>query len=189
MAIGGQTRGGVQSGGMNVMMPASGGGTWVVVNDNAETAQSSTDLLRPAAIDDSTFHWCKVGDGATRCLVRARMTADSNTVAQDPIIRVFGAYGTSINGDGSWPDTSAAATAGDPRFLRLDNVDWNAAGLTIDLVTDGAGMNRDATYAYSDVVPDLTGLDLKGCQWVGVAVQQAADVSTGTVPIEILFLN
>lgn len=188
MAIGGQTRGGVQSGGMNVMMPASGGGTWVVVNDDAETAQSSTDLLRPAAIDDSTFHWCKVGDGATRCLVRARQ-AVAATVTTSPVIRVFGAYGTSIAGDGSWPNTSAAAVAGDPKFLRLDNVDWNAAGLTLTLVTSGTGLNRDNDYAYTDVMPDLTGIDLKGCQWVGVAVETAANVSAGTVPIEILFLN
>lgn len=188
MAITSRTQGGVQNGSMPVHVIASARGNWVTVNDDAETAQSATDLLRPAAIDDSVFHWCEVRDGATRCLIRARM-AIAATVTTSPVVRVFGAYGTSINGTGAWPDTSAAAVAGDPYFLRLDNVDWNAAGLTLTLVTTGTGLNRDNDYAYTDVMPDLTGIDMKGCAWIGVAVETAANVDTGTVPIQLLFLN
>lgn len=188
MAIGAQTQGGVSNGAMPVHVMASARGNWTVVNDDAETAQSATDLLRPAAIDDSTFHWCRVSDGVTRCLVRARQ-AVAAAVTTSPVVRVFGAYGNSITAAGSWPDTSAAAIARDPLFLRLDNVDWNAAGLTLTLVTSGTGLNRDNDYAYTDVMPDLTGIDMKGCQWVGVAVETAANVDTGTVPVELLFLN
>ena len=188
MAIGAQKQGSVSSGSMPLRVIASARGNWVTVNDDAETAQSATMLLRPASITDSTFHWMEVRDGATRCLVRARQAVGA-TVTTSPVIRVIGAYGTSIASDGSWPNTSAAAIAGDPLFLRLDNADWNAAGLTLTLVTSGTGLNRDNDYAYTDVMPDLTGIDMKGCSWVGVMVETAANVSAGTVPIQILLLN
>lgn len=163
------------------VLVASGKGSWIVANDDAETAQSATDLLRPAGIDDDVFHWVKVGTNVTRALVRARMAVGA-TVAGNPIVRVIGAYGT--------PDTSGAfADDGTVRFLRLDNADANAAGLTLTLASSGTGLMQDGTYAYSDPMPDLTGIDLKGCNYVGVAVEDNADVNSGTVPIQLLFLN
>ena len=181
MAIGVVINGNVGTGGAGAFVPCSARGSWTTVNEDAETAQSATDLLRPAAIDDAVFHWMKVGDGTSRCMVRARQ-AVAATVTTSPVVRVFAAYGT--------PDSSGAfADDGTVKFCRLDNVDWNAAGLTLTLVTSGTGLNRDTSYAYTDVMPDLTGLDLKGAWYIGVAVETAANVDTGTVPIEVLLLN
>lgn len=163
-----------------VVYPASAGGTWITANDDAETAQAGTDLLRPAAIDDATFHWVKVGSGATRVLVRAKF-AVAAVVTTDPVVRVLAAYGE--------PDTIGAfADDGTVKFLRLDNQDANAAGVTLDLITSGASGLRDTTYGYSDPY-DLTGFDLKGADYVGIAVETASATDTGTVAIELLFIN
>lgn len=187
MPIGAITQGSSSSGSMQVVTVASARGNWVVINDDAETAQSATDLLRPAAIDDAVYHWCEVRDGATRCLVRARMAVGA-TVTTSPVVRLVGAYGQ-ITSDGSFPNTSAAAVARNPLFLRLDSADWNAAGFTLTLVTSGTGLNRDNDFAYTDIMPDLDGYDLKGANYVGIMVETAANVDTGTVLVEILLLN
>lgn len=168
----------IQSGAATV--PCSAKGDWIIANDDAETAQSATDLLRPAAIDDSVFHWVKVGPNATRVLVRARQAVGA-TVTTSPVVRVIGVYGTTSDG-------ATFADDGTVRFLRLDNADWNATGVTLTLVSSGTGLNRDATYAYTDV-STLDGYDLKGCMYVGIAVETAANVNSGTVPIEVLFIN
>lgn len=163
-----------------IVYPASAGSTWIIANDDAETAQASTDLLRPAATDDATFHWVKAGPGCTRVLVRARQ-AVAATVTTSPVVRVMGAFGDP-DGDGAFADD------GTVRFLRLDNADFNATGVTLTLVSSGTGLNRDTTYAYTDV-STLDGYDLKGSQYVGILVETAANVNSGTVPVEILFAN
>lgn len=159
---------------------ASANGDWIVANDDAETAQSATDLLRPAAIDDSVFHWVKVGPNATRVLVRARQAVGA-TVTTSPVVRIIGAFG-SIASDGTFADD------GTVRFLRLDSADWNATGVTLTLVSSGTGLNRDTSYAYTDV-STLDGYDMKGANYIGIAVETAANVNSGTVPIEVLFIN
>lgn len=156
-------------------------GSWIIANDDAETAQSATDLLVPHGIDDATFHWVRVGPGCTRALVRARALVGA-TVTTDPVVRLIGAFGN-INADGSMPSD------GTVNFLRLDNVDANAAGLTLDCVTSGSGLLRDATYMYTDPLPSLDGVDLRGANYVGVAVETAANVNTGVVAVQLLLLN
>lgn len=180
MAIGTFVSANPAQSGPNVTV-ASVKGSWITANDDAETAQSATDLLVPAGIDDSVFHWIVVGPGATRALIRARALVGA-TVTTDPVVRLIGAYGK-INADGSF------ANDGTVKFLRLDNADANAAGLTLDLISSGANTLRDATYQYSDVLPSLDGVDLKGAHYVGVAVETAANVNTGTVQVELLLLN
>lgn len=181
MAIGEPRRGGVAyDGGGQVVYPASLRGLWVTANDDAETAQSETDLLRPAAVDDPTFHWVAVPFGATRVLVRARYDAEA-TVTASPVVRLVGADEYPLE-DGTLADD------GTVRFIRLDNRAADAEGVTLTLATSGGGLLRDGTYAYSDP-PTLDGYDLLGSRSVGVLVETAADVDTGAVAIELLFLN
>lgn len=180
MPIGSAKAGGVNVSSGPLVFPASVKGTWTIANDDAETAQSATDLLVPAGIDDSTFHWVEVHPGATRVLVRARMAVGA-TVTTDPIVRIIGAFADPAS-DGSY------ANDGSVMFLRLDNADWNATGVTLDLTSSGSTMNSDSVYAYSDVTT-LDGYDVKGSWYIGVAVETAANVNSGTVPVQVLFLN
>lgn len=164
-----------------VVYPASAGSSWVTANDSALTAQTAAMLLRPATITDSTFHWVKRGD-CTSILFRAIAPVGA-TVTTDPVVRVIGAWGT--------PDTSGAfADDGTVKFLRLDNQDANAAGVTLDLFSSGASTLRDTTYQYSDPY-SLTPTDLKGCDYFGIAVETvvAYSAGSGATPIEALLLN
>ena len=151
-------------------------GLWIVANDNAETAQTSGDELDPLAIDDETFHWVQVPEGATRALVRAKID-DEATVSTSPTFFLMGAYG----GDPS--DSNAKGVT----FMRLDNADADAEAVTLTIET-GANVVTDGTWDISNPV-DLDGYDLKGAWYIGLIVDTAASVSTGTVPIEVMFLN
>lgn len=182
MAIGGYVGGNPFSPGQ-LVNPVSVKGTWVIANDDAEQVNSATELLYPASINDATFHWVKVGPGCGRVLVRARI-AVAATVTTDPVVRIIGAYGSLVAGD-----NSSFATDGTVQFMRLDNVDANAAGLTLDLVSSASGQMQDATYAYSDPLPDLDGIDLKGADYVGVLIETAANVNAGVVAVQLLMLN
>lgn len=163
-----------------VVYAASAKGSWIIANDDAETAQAATDYLNPSAIDESTFHWVKLGPGVTRAIIRARYAVGA-TVTTSPIFVPVLAYGTA-NADGSMP------TDGTVRFLRADSADYNADGLTLTLVSSGTGQMVDATYAYSDPV-SLTATDLQGADYLGCVVRTAANVDTGAVAIEVLLLN
>ena len=180
MAIGALVKGGANNDYSAVVIPSSLKGVWTTAHDDSETAQSATELLYPASIDDSGFHWIEVPHCASRVLVRAVMTKTA-TVTTSPVVRVVGAYGT-VASDGSF------ATDGTAQFLRLDNVDANAVGVTLTLVSSGASLLQDATYAYSDP-PTLEGYDLRGAKYVGILVETAANLSAGTVPVQVLLLN
>lgn len=183
MAIGALRRANTVTEAGPIVYPASAKATWITANDDAETAQSAGDLLAPAAIDDSVFHWVKVGPGVTRVLIRARQ-AIAATVTTSPVVRVYGLWSDDEEVSGAF-DTDGT---GGVRCLRLDNADANASGVTLTLVTSGTGLMQDSAYAYTDV-PTLDGYDLKGAPFVGVAVETAANVNSGTVPIEVLFVN
>lgn len=182
MAIGGYVGGNPNRDG-ELVHPVSVKGSWVIANDDAEQVNSAAELLSPGTIDDSTFHWVRVGPGCGRVLVRARVTLAA-TVTTDPVVRIVGAYGNLDSGN-----SSSFPTDGTVQFMRLDNVDANAAGLTLDLVSSASGQMQDATYAYSDPMPSLDGIDLKGADYVGVLIETAANVNTGVVAVQILMLN
>jgi len=181
MAIGEIRAGNVMGAGGDVVYAASAKGSWVVANDDATAAQAATDHLNPSAIDEPSFHWVKIGPGVTRAVIRAKYPKGS-TVSASPVVYPILAYGEP-NADGSMP------ADGSVRFLRADNADSDAAGLTLTLTTGGNGLMVDDTYAYSDPV-SLTAADLLGADYLGVVVGTAANVGgAGAVPIEVLLLN
>jgi len=185
MAIGGILNQGVKTSGAPVNI-SSVKGFWFVCHDNLEAAAETTGLLQPFGITTSSFHWVKVPDGATRVLVRARNDAAATTFTTSPVVRIIGMDGVPTDA-GSFSGTAGNANFGEP--TRLDNADANAAGVTLTLA---ATTNlEDASYEYGDP-PDLTGYDLKGCSYVGMVVETAANVTGGAahgVVGQMRFLN
>lgn len=178
MAIGSLYKAGILPGSVQVTAPGSALSAWTTAYDDAETVTGQT--LNHTAITDSVFHWVEVPSGCTRVLVRAKYAVGA-TVTTSPIIYVVGGWGP-LNENGSAP------TDGTFRTMRLDTTDSNGTGITLTLVSSGTGQIVDGTYAYSDP-PSLDGYDLKGAKYVGIVVATAANVNSGTVPIEILPLT
>lgn len=196
MAIGAYIKASVRvAKGSAIMHQASVRGTWYQANDNLEAAQSAGELLSPASIALSTFHWVRVPDGATRILYRAKSDVAATTVVTSPIVQIWGAYGI-IGEDGSFSTTAGTqalsgtdAAANFARFLRLDGITSGATGVTLTLAV--TGVLNDASYRYHEVA-DLTGVDLKGAEYVGIIVATAGSLTGGAsngVYGEILFIN
>lgn len=176
-------------------------GLWQLINIDLETADTAG-LLSPYLITRAAFIWLKVPDGAVRCLIRGRNDAVATTFTTDPVVRMIGAFPTlpGREADKAIVDSGFSGTPGQTNhaeFLRLDSIDANAAGVTIDF---SATTNlEDATYEYTDVpaangegLGGLTGFDLKGATYVGMMVETAASVTGGASNVvrgEVLFLN
>lgn len=195
MAIGAAKGGNVKvDSSARIVIPASCKGVWLVANDDLEQVVPATPL-NPATIADATFHWIRVPEGSTRCILRAQYSAAA-TVTTDPVVRVIGAYpgtgtvaysksGDIISEDGSFPND------GTIRFMRLDLAASAGTGITLDLISSGTGLIIDAAStakAYSDPT-SVTPIDLLGAWYVGVVAVTAANVSTGVVACELLFIN
>lgn len=163
--------------GMDLESGKAGSGytDFIVANEDTSTAQSATDLLRPGGIDDSFFHWVRLAPGVTRVFVRCRYDDGTSAVATSPIVRVFGAL-----------FDPQATTEASNKFRRLDNVDWNAAGVTLTLVANGTGVHHDGTNYYSDEAT-LSGYDALGCKYVGVAIETASGITPDTNPVVEIF--
>lgn len=186
MAIGSMLRAGVSTIGQ-IIHTASIKGKWIVCHDNLEaTAETAAVLLKPYSAVTTTLHWVKVPDGATRVMIRAKNDAAATTFTTSPAVVIMGAYGTP-NDAGEFSGTVADAHYA--RFLRLDTADSNGAAVTLTLAA--TGNQEDASFEYSDV-PTLDGYDLKGCDYVAMLVQTAANVTGGAlngVYGELMFLN
>ncbi len=195
MAIGPMKRAGVRVRNGTIVVPASCKATWITAHDDLEQTVPTTPL-NPATISNAEFHWVKVPDGATRCIVRAKYTK-SATVTTSPVVRIIGACpgesavdkappsGEYINEDGSFPDD------GTIEFMRLDLAASAGTGTTLTLVSSGADLMFDAhatPKAYSDPT-SLTPIDLLGSWYVGIVPVTAANVSTGVVVGQIMFMN
>lgn len=154
-----------------------------VCTDAEVAAASAAELLAPFSYSTAgASRWVRRGAGIVRAYFYARMVA-SATVTTDPVIRIYGAIPvTDAVADAAMktPLTGAIPNDGTWRAIRLDNADWNTAGLTLDLISSGAGLNNDATYAYSDETDEI---DLQDCWYYTALVETAANVNTGTVPI------
>lgn len=189
MALGSARGANIRHEGM-ATVSAGAGSTWIVANDDASTAQTGN-ALTPDAIADSTFHWVRRGH-ASKMLMRAVMTDGTATVTTDPQVLVMGMWG-SFEGDPSLPLSTYRPAYG-ARFMRLDNADSAASGITLDIATSGANLLNSSNVAGDDYAPvsdanSLTPIELKGCDYVGIVVTTAASVSAGTVPIEILLMQ
>lgn len=158
---------------------------FVTLNDDAETAQDSGDLVAPASVDQTTFKWVRVEPGFTRVLIAANITGSITAVGTSPVVRLFGLanYNDDTNDNGM----------GMP--IRLDSpTDISATGVTVTV-----GTLATHTFLYSlpgsvigrlSAVTSATGYDLQGCRWVGCAVETAASVTgSGTISIVGKFLN
>jgi hypothetical protein len=181
MAIGAVRSGGVMTGSMQVVNTATVHGAWFTIHDDLEqAAYSATILSTPATITDSNFHWGRVPDGASRILLRARYSI-GGTAPTNPVLYLLGAYGVPAT-DGSFANDGAVV------FMRLDAVGTAAAGFTFTLVAAGAGLMKDATYAYSDPV-SLTLTNLNGANYVGVGIATAGALTGGTIQCLAMFSN
>lgn len=176
-------------------------GLWQLINTDLETTDTAG-LLKPYLITRADFIWLRVPDGATRVLLRGRNDSVATTFTTDPVVRLVGAFPT-LPGDAAGKaisDSGFSATPGDTNhaeFLRLDSIDANAAGVTIDFA---ATTNlEDGTYEYTDIpaangegLGGMNGFDLKGATYVGLMVETAANVTGGATNVargEVLFLN
>ena len=182
MAIGATTAGPILVTNQTVY-PASVRGRWVTLNDDAKTVvASANDLLRPTLVVSSLVHWCKVPESATRILIRHAYTGTAGT---DPVVRLIGAYPvTDAIGLTTANQFSETSTAADyATYLRLDNVDQNAAGVTLADATPWTdGTNKRGAPS------TLAGYDLLGCSYVTALIETASATVTLSW-IEGLFLN
>lgn len=185
MALGSARNANIRHEGM-ATVSAGAGSTWIIAHDDAVTAQTGKSLT-PNSITDAGFHWIKRGT-ASKMLMRAVMTDGTATSTTDPQVVVMGMWGSLGVTDGAYvPDAGA-------RFMRLDNADSAASGITLDIVNSGTDLLNSSNVAGDDYVPvsdpnSLTPIDLKGCDYVGIIVTTAAAASSGTVPIEILLMQ
>lgn len=160
-------------------------GVWVTVHDDARTAQSAGNLLKPVAVADSVCHWIKIERPAARMgRLRCKVPIATTAVGTSPVVRVFAGYGT-LNTDGSAP------TDGSFRVERLDSGTWTAAGLTLAFPASPTTSNcpNDATYFYATAVLQ-TPVDMQGAQYILVEVETAgACTSSAIMLVEAVFLN
>lgn len=153
-------------------------------NDDLRTAQSAANLLHPFGITDSTFHWVKVPDLATRFYVRASTTSTLATVTTSPIVRIYGCI---------MDPADSGSTATTAKMLRLDSYDANATGTTLTLVASRTGMQNDGTNYFSNVAPTTIsftgGYPTQGCRYVGVLCETAANIATSVaVTGDVIFM-
>lgn len=161
-----------------VVYPASVQGHWSTIITDLEATAETTALLRPQSAVSTYITPVVLGGNCTRFLVRARYT-DSATITTNPVVRIYGGY-YDVREAGLVDD-------GTKHCLRLDNVDSDATGLTVTMDEDDD--LRDTTYAYSDCVPDLDGIDAKGAWFIWALIETAGNVGTGTPILQIMPLN
>lgn len=160
----------------NVSVVAAGSvrSSWVVVNDNATTAQTSTDIDDFENIDDDTFHWQPVPEGATRVWVRGRVTTAATTNTTEPVVAIIGLDANNVP-------------------MRIDApTDHDTGGITIDFegtITESA---QYGSFYYSQLT-NADGYDIRGCIKVGALVTTGAVITNGVsnqaVAIMFLFGN
>lgn len=166
--------GGLVSGAVHFFRAALNGGTihppgsvdtdWVVANSDASTANSTTEQLYPASIDDSTVTPIKIPPGATSVLFRLRCPITGTlTTTTAPVIKPI-----------------VTDQAGVP--MRIDTTDCDGAGQTLNMGS-ASNVMRDANYYYGDVLT-LSGYDMQCCGGLlYVTVSTAAVITDGTNPI------
>lgn len=168
----------IKSGDCAKVMSGSVQSDWIVaVSDATATAESGAGLLNPSASTAATK--VPIPFGATRVLVRSRFASNVANTTTEPVITI---WGTDRNGVP----------------LRLDNIDPNAAGITMvshDTVasnpigadfssSDPVGGNT-STFRYGQVT-SLSGYDCLGSQWLYILRSTAAGYASS---IMVLFLN
>jgi hypothetical protein len=172
------------SGSGTIVHPCSIRGGWIEANSDLETADTAN-LLKPWNISRAAFNWVQVPQGATRVLLRGRclVAATINTAAA--VVKLWGING-SPNSSGVFSGTGGAS--GYAECTCLDNADPGATGLSLTFAATGGGLLEDNTYIFTDL-PDLTGYDCKGCDYVGMLVATACSLGSSTASGMLKFLN
>lgn len=182
MAIGALKRANVRSKEKGLVSIAAPKGTWITVNSDARSAQSSGELLAPATIAGATFHWLKVPENVTKVLIRGKYPAGTSVIVTSPIVRPMGAY---ENG-GEISDAGVCPNDGTVPPLRLDNASHSATGLTCTLSVSNDV--SDGTFKYG-AVTSIAGYSILGADYIGVMVSTAAAItSSAAVEIQVLLV-
>lgn len=151
----------------------------MIHSDMTQTANTAATLLRPLSATTAYIIPAKINIG-TRLYVWGRYPI-ANTITTNPVIRLYAVYGDLSSG--------ASVDDGTVQFRRIDNVDQNAAGITLTLSASADG--RDTTYGYTDAMPDLTGWDCLGAWYILALVETAAvwNAGSGAYPLFAMVLN
>ncbi len=159
--------------------PCSVSGNWVTLHaDLEQAADASTELTQVLTTNNTGARFLKVPPFATRMIARVKYTT-AGTSPTNPVVRF---YGSDV-----WSATGVIDLSTPSILMRLDNADNAAAGLTFTMTT--ATDVADSTYSYSNPMPSLTGIDLQGCVAVLPIVTTAAALTSGTVELQVRFLN
>lgn len=193
MAIGTLRSGGNYQGGTQPVIPVSNKGAWVQSHDDCTAGEAASQLLKPWGITTSSVHWVRVPDNCTRVYVRGKNTATMSGVTTQPVVWLIGAYVTSYSETGINAVKAADGFSGTTTdnnhatYVRIDNVDSNATGLTLNIAT--TGNFEDSTFEYTDWT-SIDGYDLKGCHYVATPVATAASILGigAVVYCELMFL-
>jgi hypothetical protein len=154
-------------------------------SDLEASAESAGNLLNPtSATVNANVVPIKVGNAVSKVVLRVRYDQGA-TVTTSPVVRFYGAYCSDAVAH-TIESTGVIPTTGTCEFVRLDNADSGAAGVTLTL--DATNDLRDSTYKYSDPI-SLTPMDLLGCRYLVALVSTAANTSTGAVVLRALLLN
>ena len=156
-------------------------GEWQTLNaDLAATADTAANLLDPLVVTGDRIRVVQVpymNSGSKALLERApyfllRGAVDSSATATttSPVIRVYG-VDAEVNDDGTWDGTES--------FVRLDNADNTAAGITLtfESTISTTTMLSDDDNFYTDVEPDLTGFSTQNCKYVFALVETAGNLT------------
>ena len=166
--------------------PASVQAAWqTAIVDASASAQSGTDLLRPLAVTSTNINIVRLSPALTRVQLRLSYPTTVTAVATQPIVRVYGVDGpdSALGGTADWTETTAGLSV-----MRLDNVDANAAGLTLSIGLVAADLRVNDTLL-SDP-NSLTPIDTLGHKWLVVLLQTAASkTGTGAVAVQVRGLN
>ena len=165
-----------------LIYPVSSKGIWVTIHDDLEaTASSATILNRPLSNTDSSSRPVKVSDAGGKWLVRAKYAQAS--APSSPVVRLYAIFGEP-SADGTFADDGTVT------FMRLDNKDSGATGITVTV--DSTNDLRDSTYRYTDprgVDADFAPSDALGAAYILALVETAAGSVSGAVTLELMTLN
>lgn len=173
-----------------IVHPCSIQSGWVEANTDLQTADTAN-LLTPQLVTRAAVKWLEVPASCSRILIRGRNLATmSATGTPSAVLSFWGATGNPNRAlaasatTSPWSTTPTGTNGG--VFMRLDNADSGATGLTLTFAT--TGNLEDGTYEYTDLeaTTGLTGLDLKGCAYVTALVATVCAV-TGSAAVDCQF--
>lgn len=177
MAFAAWVKGAINTAMLRPVATASVKGKWTVMQTDITSAAAGFGIN---ALTDADHFWVRVPDGARALIPAVRTSADHSATVTEPVIRIWGLWGTIAKGSVQPDDGST--------IRRVDAADADAAGITLSLDTNGTTVPNDATYDYKNP-PTWDGYDVRGAEWVLVQVITAGDLTATSADIQGMFLN